>query len=174
MKRILLIAAATALFSAPASANLMFDLSDATLQYGGELTGSITLSDDLAQVLDFNISTPDADGAPGFHFNAYTYSNVAGALVSSSLPYQYIRIDEPGGYELQFAFSQFTTAGVTFYTNGSSSDHTSAAGNRIITGGGFVPATASADVPEPASWTLALAGLGLIGFGMKRRFRTAN
>ena len=171
MKRLLLIAAAAAMISAPASANLIFNLSGATLQYGGQLTGSITLSDDLTQVVDLNISAPAAD-AGAFHFSAYTYT-FANAIISTHLPNQYIRIDEPGGYELQFAFPVFTASGATFYTNGSSSDHTAAAGNRIITGGSFVAAT-NAAVPEPATWALTLAGLGLIGFGMSRRLRPAR
>lgn len=167
MKRLLLIAATAAMISAPASANLIFNLSGATLQYGGELTGSITLSDDLQHVVDLNISAPAADASPPYHFAAYTYT-FANALIDTHLPNQYIRITEPGGYELQFSFSTFTTAGTTFITTGSSSEHTTGAGNRTITGGSFVAASSSA-VPEPATWTLALAGLGLIGFGLNRR-----
>lgn len=170
MKRLLLIAAAAALFAAPASANVVYTFSNTTFNDGGTLTGTITVSDDLTQVVDLSItSTPGSVEIGGHFFELVTYAYDPLLVYDDQLPYNTVRVSDAGGDQLQVTFPVLTATGATLYAN-NGSEHQPKSGNRIIVGGSLVLATTP--TPEPATWTLALAGLGLIGFGMKRSTRS--
>ena len=95
MKRVLLVAmAALALATAPASANVVFDLSNVTLSDGGDMTGSITLANNLASIVDLSI-TVSADAALGYQQITYVDTDT----VSFQLPLNgFIRVDDASGH----------------------------------------------------------------------------
>lgn len=170
MKRLLVIAALAALVSAPASANIIFNLSGVQLDGGGEVTGYFTTSDDLTTLVDLSLSVPGATiGAYTFLPVTYSFTDT----INYQLPLNsHITVTKagPGGEKIQLWFGALTATGATVGTN--SWDHSAAAGNRNILPGGLLSAAPAVDptpAPEPASWTLALAGLGLIGAAFARR-----
>jgi hypothetical protein len=174
MKRVLLVAmAALALATAPASANVVFDLSNVTLSDGGDMTGSITLANNLASIVDLSI-TVSADAALGYQQITYVDTDT----VSFQLPLNgFIRVDDASGDEMQLAFSQITALGgvPSFFLN-DSYDHQPTGGNRLVTGGSLIPAPLSslATTPLPATWTVMLIGLVGLGFMSYRRQKHAT
>ncbi|HWD50356.1 MAG TPA: PEP-CTERM sorting domain-containing protein [Rhizomicrobium sp.] len=170
-------AAALALFSAPASANEIFTLTGATLQdqYGiasGSMTGSITL-DSSFNVVSFNFQTPAEPSGGGFSFSAdnYTYPSGTATETGSVTPGGTLTISNAIG-RIIFDFFTVSTSGLTYYTPSYSLEYQSSAGNRLITAGSFVPAAAT--VPEPATWTILLGALAMLGLGMLWRSKSSE
>jgi hypothetical protein len=167
MRKLALLACSMAmLIAAPASAAVTFVLQDVTLQGGGSLIGGFTLSDDLTTLLTLDITSTAGDFL-GYHFNEMTYGLAdvtAGQMpVNSSF-----RLDTPD-HELQIIFGHLTTAGASLSDR--SSEHSQAAGNRLVTGGSIVAQAAAATgaVPEPATWVMMIGGFGLAGSILRRR-----
>ena len=172
MKRILLLAAAaTALFAVPASANVIYTLSNVTMSDGNQLTGNFTVTDDLSTIVDLNISAP-AGTLSGFNFVPVNYTMAD--VVTFQLPLNsWINVTKPG-HELRLSFGALTASGATLTTNGTSYDWYVNAGPRTVTGGSFIVAAAPTPAPEPASIALLAAGTGLVGFALRRKKHAAK
>jgi hypothetical protein len=182
MKRFALAVAATlALMSAPASANEIFTLTGATLQdqYGiasGSMTGSITLNDSLTSIVAVNLQTQGEPSGGGFTFAPVTYTYASGDTnISDTLgPNGYLQIFNTAANDILLDFQTFSPAGITLYEGlgGFSYEHQNAAGNRLLMTGSLVPAAAA--VPEPASWTILLGALAMLGLGMLWRSKSSE
>lgn len=151
--------------AAPASAAIVFGVNGAFTVNGsaaGTLTGTFTTNDAITQVTAINLQS-SANGA----FVAYTYNDVA-AVDNQQLPNTFRLTVFSPTRQLQLVFSPALTAAGSAI-GGNSFENQSQAGNRLLTG---LVATQAAAVPEPASWGLMLAGLGLIGSGLRSRRRS--
>lgn|GEM_PF-4566630 len=167
MKRLIAIAALAVFVSAPASANIIFNLSGVTLNDNTAVTGSITTSDDLATLVGFNISVA-AGGTFPHTVPDYTFDNTS--IFTSQLPHNsWINLGSNGNY-FQISFGELTSSGATITTNAGSWVQQAGITRTFISGALVAaPVVDPTPAPEPASWTLALAGLGLIGAAFIRR-----
>jgi hypothetical protein len=151
----------------------MFDLSGATLQYGGDLTGTITFNNALTAVTDVDVMAPGPiAGSPGFTFQAMTYLDTTGFTVTSQLPSNsfVLDVDNGNGDRFQLTFASITAAGSTSFEQNSFESQT-LAGNRSVTAGSLIPDVAA--TPLPAALPLFAGGLGMVGFLARRKKRKA-
>ena len=163
-------AAAALTFSAPATAAVIFDLSDVQLVDGGTLTGWLEVSDDLGTLLDFSITSSTNSGHPYPSFTgrtytfadktAYTWNTTQGLWSQFGDPFAQLNI---------FVVKQLTGEGGSLAVTTSETQTT---GTRWLTKGDLVARQAGV-VPEPATWAMLIAGFGLVGASMRRRSRTA-
>jgi len=153
------------------SADVVFNLADVELAVGGTaagtLTGSFTLSDDLATLLAADVT---ASGAlvNGFTFEPVTYTLANSTFFTNNLA-SYFQLSQGSTDELRLVFD-----GPLAATGGSLSSMSYewqwTAGNRIVTSGSYAPSTPA--VPEPSSLALAAIAAGsAAAFGMRRARR---
>jgi len=170
MVRILLLA--LGLTAGQALANITYTFSGATFAGGGTLTGTFTTNDSFNSLLTYNITTSAAlPNFPGFN---YTPAN--SVSTATSLPFILV-LDAPTLASptdiLEVTFTgglTATGAAITVGPNDSFEQHNTA--KRNISGGGQVVAAVVA-VPEPETYAMLLAGLGLMGFAARRRKQPA-
>jgi hypothetical protein len=163
---------ASCLAAGHASANITYTFSGATFNDGGTLIGTFTTNDAINSLLSYNITT--SAGAGGLGLN-YTAANSVGA--ATSLP-SIIVLDAPtlasATSILEVTFNgglHATGAPITIGQFDSFEQHTiTAVTSRQINAGSVIVA---ANVPEPETYGMLLAGLGLMGFVARRKKQRA-
>ena len=168
MVRLLLVA--LSMSAGQALANITYTFVGATFNDGGTLNGTFTTNDPRTSLLDYNITT--SAGAGGLGFN---YTTVNSVSTAGSLPF-IIVLDAPSLANptniLEVTFSGgLLPAGapITIGQFDSFEQHTIATTTtaRQINAGSVVAGVAG--VPEPETYAMLLAGLGLLGFIARRR-----
>ena len=165
-----LLVLALSLSAGHALANITYTFLGATFNDGGTLNGTFTTNDPRNSLLDYNITT--SAGAGGLGFN---YTTVNSVSTAGSLPF-IIVLDAPSLANptniLEVTFSGgLLPAGapITIGQFDSFEQHTIATTTtaRQINAGSVVAGVAG--VPEPETYAMLLAGLGLLGFIARRR-----
>lgn len=163
------LAAASLLVAGQAVANINYTFSGVTFSDGGTLTGTFTTNDAINSLLSYNVTTSPGAGGLGFTYTSGTSSSASTALPSI------IVLNTPPGLEhiLQVTFNPSLLATGSPILPGNNinfaSFEQSLTARRDIVSGSAVVATAA--VPEPETYALMLAGLGLVGFITHRRKR---
>lgn len=161
MKRLLAaVGMVLSLAANPASANIDFTLSGATLSDGGTLTGTFTTNDAITALLDYDLTT--AGGA----LTGFEYTPATAPMNFSSLPSIIVVETTALDHILQVTFQGGLTAtGAPILVGQFDSFEQVNGQHREVTAG----AAAVAAVPEPS--TMALLAIGALGLLTRVRGR---
>ena len=163
--------AAAATMSSPASAAVVFNLSNVYLVDGGQLTGTLTTSDDLSTLVGFSITSTSNNSFFGnFIGQSYTLGNAAYAFWNPAQGLSSLSLTPLANLNLFFT-SPLTATGATLAFASSESQFVQGGGVRWAVSGELI-AGQPGIVPEPAVWALMVTGFGLVGLGIRRRAGT--
>ena len=159
-------AVVVAALATPASAAVVFDLSNVHLVDGGKLTGTLTTSDDLSTLLDFSItSTANSSIFGNFAGQTYTLGDATFAAWNPSLGFSSLFLGSLASLNL-FVASPLTPTGASLAFT--TSEVVWGTGARWVVSGELV-AQQPGLVPEAQTWAMMIAGFGLVGLGMRHR-----
>lgn len=164
--RFLLAASTLSLLAATPAAAIQFNIQDAEFVDNTALTGTITVSDDLSTLLDFNISV-EANSSIYGTFSAVNYTNDNARIATWNWAQGlWAQFANPFGQLHIYVTSPLTVAGAAL--DQTTSD-TQTYGSRYLISGELVAASDTPAVPEPATWAMLIAGFGLVGLARRRR-----
>lgn len=146
-----------------AAADINYSFAGVTFDDNGTLTGTFTTNDAITSLLNYNITT---SAAPGIGFN---YTPATSISSSTSLPFILVLSTPTLDNILQVTFPGLTAAGAAITIGTFDSFEQTLVERRDITAGSVVAGV----VPEPETYGMMLAGLGLLGF-LARRKKTAG
>jgi hypothetical protein len=157
MGRVLVLA--LSLTASHAWADITYTFSGVTFSDGGTLNGTFTANDAINSVLNYNITTSPNTGI------GFTYTPATASSAPSALPFILVLNAPALSNILQVTFTNLLSTGAPI-TIGTfdSFEQTPAARRDIVTGSVIVAA-----IPEPETYAMLLAGLGLVGFMARRR-----
>lgn len=151
--------------AAPAAAAIQFNLQDARFVDNTNLTGSITVSDDLSTLMDFNISV-EANTSVYGTFDAITYTKDNAAITSwNTAQGLWALFSNPFGQLEIYVTAPLTVDGATL---AHTTSDTQTYGSRHLASGELSVLADSPAVPEPATWMMLIAGFGLVGLARRR------
>ncbi len=162
-------AAAALLLANPAAATVIFNLDNVVLVDGGTLTGSISLSDNFANIEDFSITSSDSIGSPYGSFVGRTYTFADATMISwNAAQGLWAQFGSPmAQLSIYLANPPLTDGDNPLATSTSEVQIVTDGGTRWAESGSLVAAT----VPEAATWGMLILGFGLVGASLRRRER---
>jgi hypothetical protein len=154
---------ALSLTAGQAAANIAYTFSGVTFSDGGTLNGTFTTNDAISSLLNYNITTSPGIGI-GFNYTPATTNSS-----STSLPSILVLSTPSLNNILEVTFTGLTAAGSPIRIGTFDSFEQTLTNRRDIVAGSAIVGT----VPEPETYAMMLAGLGLLGFAARRRTQKA-